>query len=57
MITRLLDRLAFIVFGQRDPGTTPPTWIPGNGTHGGQGGQTPPYVPYSRDWDPENRIR
>jgi hypothetical protein len=54
-IGRLLDRLAFVIFGQRAPDSKPVTWIPGSGGHGGEGGQTPPYVPYNPDWDPANR--
>lgn len=57
MIGRFADRLAFVIFGQRDPDARPPTVVPGNGSYGGSGGQIPPYVPYSRDWDPRHRIR
>lgn len=46
-----------VIFGQRDPQGRRVTWLPGGGTHGGMGGQVPPYVPYNPDWDPENRIR
>jgi hypothetical protein len=56
VISRLLDRVAFFLFGMRDPEARTPRVVPGNGTHGGSGGQSPPLVPYSRDWDPENRI-
>ena len=45
------------VFGQRDPATQPFGWLPGHGSHGGAGGQVPPYVPYVEDWDPRNRIQ
>jgi hypothetical protein len=34
-----------------------PWWGPGQGTHGSDGGQNPPLVPYNPDWDEENRIR
>lgn len=47
--------LGQIVFGQRDPGAKSFGWLPGHGSHGGTGGQTPPYVPYNPDWDPKNR--
>lgn len=46
-----------VIFGQRDPNGTTPAWTPGSGTHGGMGGQVPPYVPYNPDWDPKRRIR
>lgn len=36
--------------------TETPWWIPGQGGHGGESGQTPPFVPYNEDWDPKNRI-
>jgi len=45
------------VFGQRDGEAKAFGWVPGNGSYGGSGGQVPPYVPYSRDWDRKNRIR
>ena len=51
-LKRALDRLAFTIFGQRDPNSKKVGWGPGQGTHGGAGGQTPPYVPYNPDWDP-----
>lgn len=57
MLSRLFDRLSFIVFGQRDPEGRTPWFVPGNGGYGGGGGQVPPYVPYNPDWDPKNRIR
>jgi len=57
VLERLLDRMSFVVFGQRAPESRPVGWVPGNGGHGGEGGQTPPWVPYNLDWDPENRIR
>lgn len=47
---RLLDRLAFIIFGQRADGAGDANNVPGNGGRGG-GNQVPPYVPYSREWD------
>ena len=47
-----MDRLAFTIFGQRDPDSKKVGWGPGQGTHGGAGGQTPPYVPYNPEWDP-----
>lgn len=53
----LLRTGGFIIFGQRDPQGKGVTWLPGGGTHGGMGGQVPPYVPHNPDWDPENRIR
>ncbi|MFA9428884.1 hypothetical protein [Egicoccus sp. AB-alg2] len=46
-----------VVFGQRATGSEPVTWRPGSGTHGGQGGQQVPYVPYNPDWDHERRIK
>lgn len=46
-----------IVFGQRASDGRVVTWLPGHGTHGGEGGHTPPYVPYEPDWDPKRRIR
>lgn len=52
---RLMDRVAFTIFGQRDPNSGVVDWLAGNGGHGGDGGQTPPYVPYNPDWDPKNR--
>lgn len=55
--TRFFDRVAFVIFGQRDPAARTPTTIAGNGGHGGPGGQSPPYVPYSPDWDRQNRIK
>jgi len=54
---RVLDRLAFTIFGQRDPNSKKVGWGPGQGTHGGAGGQAPPYVPYNPDWDPTRRDR
>ncbi len=54
-LQRALDRLAFTIFGQRDPNSKKVGWGPGQGTHGGAGGQTPPYVPYNPDWDPTKR--
>lgn len=56
-IERLLDRMSFVIFGQRAPESRSVGWLPGNDGHGGPGGQTPPWVPYNPDWDPENRIR
>ena len=56
-LVRALDRLSFVIFGQRAPEIRAVGWIPGNGGHGGDGGQAPPWVPYNPDWDPENRIR
>lgn len=50
-VKRALDRLAFMIFGARDPGSGNVTWIAGHGTHGSEGGQVPPYVPYNPDWD------
>lgn len=50
-VRRTTDRLAFVVFGQRDPNSKTVAWLPGHGTHGGAGGQSPPYVPYNPDWD------
>jgi len=47
----------FTIFGQRDPHGKGVTWLPGGGTHGGMGGQVPPYVPHNPDWEPKNRIR
>ena len=46
-----------VIFGQRDPHANQVTWLPGGGTHGGMGGQVPPYVPHNPDWDPNNRLR
>lgn len=45
------------VFGQRDPAARAVGWLPGHGSHGGPGGQVPPYVPYAEEWDPKRRIR
>lgn len=45
------------VFGQRDGDAKAFGWLPGNGSYGGTGGQVPPYVPYSKDWDPKNRMK
>lgn len=53
-VVGVLDRLAFGIFKQRAPDSEPVTWLPGQGTHGGEGGQTPPYVPYNPDWDPKS---
>lgn len=53
-MNRLLDRLAFIVFGQRADGAGDANNVPGNGGRGG-GNQVPPYVPYDSWWDPRNR--
>jgi hypothetical protein len=50
-LKRALDRLAFIVFKERDPDSGEVNWLPGSGTHSGEGGQVPPYVPYNPDWD------
>ena len=50
-LKRALDRLAFVVFKERDPDSSAVTWAPGQGTHGSEGGQVPPYVPYNPDWD------
>lgn len=47
----------FIIFGQRDPQVRTIGWLPGGGTHGGMGGQVPPYVPHNPDWEPKNRLR
>lgn len=55
-VSRALDRLAFVVFGQRAPGAKKVGWVPGSGGHGSDGGQVPPYVPYDPDRDPERRI-
>ena len=57
VLERLFDRMSFVIFGQRAPESRPVGWVPGNGSHGGEGGQTPPWVPYNPDWDPDNRIR
>lgn len=54
-LKRAFDRLAFIVFEERDPNSKTVGWLPGQGTHGGSGGQSPPYVPYNPDWDPRKR--
>lgn len=56
-LKRGFDRLAFIVFEQRDPNSGSVTWLPGHGSHGGAGGQTPPYVPYNPFWDPSRQRR
>lgn len=45
------------VFGQRADGAKGFGWLPGHGSHGGSGGQVPPYVPFSEDWDPKDRTR
>ena len=37
-------------------GAQTPWWSPGQGGHGGDGGQSPPIVPYNPDWDVKNRI-
>jgi hypothetical protein len=52
-----LGPLGRAVFGQRPPEHREVSWVPGGGTHGGLGGQVPPYVPYDPDWDPKNRER
>lgn len=49
---RVADALSDVVFGQRDRDSREVNWVPGAGGHGGPGGQTPPYVPYSEDHDP-----
>lgn len=46
-----------VVYGQRDPEARVITQIPGAGTHGGAGGQVPPFVPHNPDWEPKRRIR
>lgn len=56
-VKRGLDRLAFIIFEERDPNSKVVGWGPGQGTHGGAGGQVPPYVPYNPDWDPSRKRR
>jgi hypothetical protein len=56
-LRRAFDHVAFVVFGQRDPNSKAVGWLPGQGTHGGAGGQTPPYVPYNPDWDPALRAK
>lgn len=51
----LLDRLAFVIFGQRaSDGSGDANNVAGNGGHGG-GNQVPPYVPYSPYWDERHR--
>jgi hypothetical protein len=55
-LLRAFDRLAFVIFGQRDPNAKKVGWLPGSGGHG-DGGQAPPYVPYNPDWDPKLRKR
>lgn len=57
VVSRLLDRLAFLIFGQRDADARSVWFVPGNGGRGGSGGQVPPHVPYDPDWDPKNQIR
>lgn len=54
---QVLDRMSFVIFGQRAPEARFIGWLPGNGGHGGDGGQVPPWVPYNPDWDLKNRIR
>jgi hypothetical protein len=54
-LKRALDRIAFAVFEERDPNSKTVGWLPGQGSHGGYGGQVPPYVPYNPDWDPTRR--
>lgn len=57
MLLHVVRTGGFVIFGQRDPQGSPVTMVPGGGTHGGMGGQVPPYVPYNPDWTPKNRIR
>lgn len=51
---RWLDRLAFIIFGQRADGAGDANNVAGNGGWGG-GNQVPPFVPYSMYWEDERR--
>lgn len=55
LVDRTLDRGAFAIFGKRSADSGQVDWVAGNGGHGGDGGQTPPHVPYDPDWDPRNR--
>lgn len=54
-LRRNADRIAFVLFGQRAPGTRSIGWLPGNGGHGGNGGQVPPFVPHDVEWEPSRR--